>query len=562
MVIVVRQDENFMNPESKSDKQRSYFALFLTDYAHLFLIAAVSGLIHVIPIFLFPEYGYFRDEFYYIACAKRLAFGYVDHPPFAPFLLRLVLLTFGDSLLAIRLLPSFSGALTVFLTGYIARQLDAGKFAQSAAALAMALSPIFLVMQGFFSMNPFESLFWAACVSVIIRLIQQDNPRLWLLVGGLIGLGLLNKHTFVVYAISGMIGLLLTSTRKYLAQKWFWLGVGVAGVILLPNLIWQFQHHFVSLEFYRNATASKNIDVAPLKALFHQMMFMNPVTFPFWLTGIFYYLFSRSGKPYRLFGWAYLVVLATLLFARSSRPDRILAIYPMLFAAGGVMIEQFIQRFRLRRMLQTAILAVLLVLGSSMVPIGVPLLLPSHATEYFKELGVSTQIEKGVKLSLPQWYADRFGWEEMAANVAKVYQSLPEEEKPHTAIIAVNYGEAGAIEFFASQYSVPQVFSPHNNYHLWGAPGEDIRTYIVIGIHLESLSSVFEDVQQAGMHTCTYCRENHLPIYVCRRAKFSMKDVWPEMKMYGAWQRTIYAKSAITTAIKQRRRNRGCASDY
>ena len=525
--------------DMKPHTQRSRVTLFLTDHAHLLIIAAVSGLLHLIPLFLFPEYGYFRDEFYYIACAKRLAFGYVDHPPLAPFLLRLVLLTFGDSLLAIRLLPSLSGALTVFLTGYMARQLGAGKFAQSTAALAMALSPIFLGMHGFFSMNPFESLFWTACVSVIITLIQQDNPRLWLLVGVLIGMGLLNKHTFVVYVISGIIGLVFTPARKYLVQKWFWLGVVVAGLILLPNIIWQFQHHFVSLEFYRNATALKNIDVAPSKALFNQIMFMNPATFPFWLAGILYYLFSRNGKPYRLFGWAYLFLLATLLLARSSRPDRILAVYPMLFAAGGLTIGQFIQRFRIRRILQTAILLVLLVLGSSMVPIGVPLLPPSLATGYFKELGVSTQIEKGVKLSLPQWHADRFGWEKMSANVAKVYQSLPEEEKSQTAIIATNYGEAGAIEFFASQYPVPQVFSPHNNYHLWGSPGKDIRTYIVIGIHLESLSSVFEDVQQAGMHTCTYCRENNLPIYVCRRAKFSIKDLWPEMGVVGPWQRTL-----------------------
>jgi hypothetical protein len=397
----------------------------------------------------------------------------------------------------------------------------------------MAFSPIFLVMHGFFSMNPFETLCWAACVSVIITLIQQENPRLWLLVGVLIGLGLLNKHTFVVYAISGMIGLLLTPARKYLTQKWFWLGVGVAGVILLPNMIWQVQHHLVSLEFYRNATVSKNIDVAPLKALFNQIMFMNPVTFPFWLTGIFYYLFSRNGKPYRLFGWAYLVVLATLLLARSSRPDRILAIYPMLFAAGGLTIGEVVQRFRLRRILQTAILVVLLVLGSSMVPIGVPLLPPSRATGYFQALGVSIQIEQGVKLSLPQWYADRFGWEAMTATVAQVYHRLSEEEQMQTAILATNYGEAGAIEFFASQYAVPQVFSPHNNYHLWGPPGEDIQTYIAIGIPRESLSSVFEEVQQAGMHTCTYCRENNLPIYVCRRAKPSIKDLWPGVKKYG-----------------------------
>ena len=528
-----------MNSNRKPHAQRSQFTLFLIDHAHLLIIAVISGLLHLIPLFFFPEYGYFRDEFYYIACAKNLAWGYVDHPPLAPFLLRLVLLIFGDSLLAIRLLPSLSGAVTVFLTGSIARQLGAGKFAQATAALAMTCSPIFLGMHGFFSMNPFENLLWTACISFIIRLIQQDNPKLWLLIGALIGLGLLNKHTFIMYVISGLIGLVLTPARKYLVQKWFWLGVLVAGLILLPNVIWQFQHDLVSLEFYRNATALKNIDVAPFRAIFNQIMFMNPVTFPFWLAGIVYYLFSRSGKPYRLFGWAYLILLATLLLARTSRPDRILAVYPMLFAAGGLVIGQFVQRFRIRLILQTVLLAVLLVLGSSMVPIGVPLMSPSQATGYFKALGISTQIEKGVKLSLPQWYADRFGWEEMSATVSKVYQSLPEEEKSQTAILATNYGEAGAIEFFAPKYPVPQVFSPHNNYYLWGPPPDDVRTYIAIGIHRDSLLSIFEDVQQAGKHSCTYCRENNLPVYVCRRARISMNDAWFGMSAIGAWRRYI-----------------------
>ncbi|MGA1870158.1 MAG: glycosyltransferase family 39 protein [bacterium] len=521
-----------MNQYSRLPKQQSRISLFLIDHAHLLFIAMVSGVIHLLPLFLFPEYGYFRDEFYYIACAKRLAFGYVDHPPLAPFFLRVVLLTLGDSLLAIRILPSFSGAITVFLTGYIAHQLGAGKFGQSTAAIAMAVSPLFLGIHGFFSMNPFENLFWAACVSVIIRLIQRDNPKLWLVVGALIGIGLLNKHTFVVYAISGIAGLLLTPARRYLTGKWIWLGAGIAGIILLPNIIWQFQHHFVSLEFYQHATAFKNIDVAPLRSLFNQIMFMNPVTFPFWLAGAWYYLFSRGGKPYRLLGWIYLFVLVTLLLARSSRPDRILAVYPMLCAAGGLTIGKFVERFHMRLIFQTAIIAVLFVFGSSMVPIGVPLLPPSLAIRYFQKLGVSTQIEKGVNLSLPQWYADRFGWKKMVANIAEVYQSLPAKEKPYITILAGNYGQAGAIEFFGLQYHLPQVFSLHNNYHLWGPPDESMRTYMAIGISFKDLSSVFEDIKQVRVHTCEYCRENNLTIYVCRCPKRSIKDLWPKLKQY------------------------------
>ena len=507
--------------------------LWVTHHSHLLVLAFITVVMQLLPLYFFPEYGYFRDELYFIACAKRLAFGYVDHPPFATFLLRIMLVTFGDSLLAIRILPALAGAATVFITGRITARLGGGRYAQFIAALAMAISPAFLVMTGYFSMNAFETLIWSSCIYLIIILLQNDTPRLWLPVGALTGIGLLNKHTFIVFVGSMFLGLLLTPARKYVMNKWFWFGGMIAGIFLFPNIIWQIQHDFVSLEFYRNATLLKNIDVAPLRAIFNQILAMNPAIFPLWSVGLCYYLFFRPGKPYRFFGFFYVFLLTIMILSRSSRPDRMLAAYPVLLAAGTVCMEKIKHR-KILRMLQTGVTIFLLIFGIGFLPLGIPILPPALLANYMVKLGVSVQFEKGKTSPLPQWYADRFGWEEMVSSVADVYSQLPDDERPDTIIFGSNYGEAGAIEFFGDKYDLPQVISPQNNYHLWGYGPDTARTYITIGISPDALSSYFKKIEQAGKHTCTYCmnRENNLSIYVCRNLKHDMKNMWAEIKNY------------------------------
>lgn len=491
-------------------------------YFLLHLFASVSG-----------GYGYFRDELYYMVCAERLAFGYVDHPPLAPFLLRLVLMTLGDSIVAIRFLPALAGSGAMIFTGLIARRLGAGKFAQGIAAFAMALAPVFLVLCGFFSMNPFETLLWATTIYVIILLIQQDEPRLWLLVGVLVGLGLLNKHTLIVY-IGGLgLGVLLTPARKYLASKWLWFGVLIAVGLLLPNIIWQILNGFPSLEFYHNATLFKNIATSPIQVILDQVLTMNPVTVPLWITGIWFYLFSQQGKPYRMFGWMYLVVLGLMLVAGSSRPDRLLAVYPLLFAGGAGIIEQMIQRFK-RHVLIKSVVVMWLMLGIGFMPMGLPILPPTTLVEYSKMLGLTIQIEKHQTPKVPQWYADRFGWEELVETVAGAYNSLSPEEQAQTAIFVTNYGEAGAIDFFGEQYDLPNAIASHNNYWLWGSGEHTGDVVIILGGDKAKLEQVFEKVEQAAITQCDYCMpyEDNRPVYVCRGLRIPIQELWLAVKHY------------------------------
>jgi 4-amino-4-deoxy-L-arabinose transferase-like glycosyltransferase len=418
-------------------------------------------LIQVIFNGILGGYGIFRDEFYYLVNAERLAWGYVDHPPLAPLLLSGVRVTLGESTLALRLLPALAGAGTVLLAGLTARRMGGTLAAQAIAALCVVAVPVYGVMFGFYSMNAFELLLWAGAAYVVVALLADDQPRLWLLFGLLAGIGLQNKHTFVVFAMGLALGLLL-HRRSAFGSRWLWLGGLLALVIFLPNLIWQMQHDWPTLEFYAGA-AGKNIASSPVDVLLDQLLAMNPGLLPVWLLGLVWLLRTRTFRP---LAWSYLLPLLLLMAFGSSRPDRLAPAYVPLFAAGAVSIEQLAWR-RAWRWLPVA--AIILALVSAMVvaPLGLPLLPPPATARYAEAFGLGS-FEEGVTVELPQYFADRFGWPELTLTVAQVYRQLPLEEQEKAAIFISNYGEAGAIHFYGRAYGLPEPISGHNNYWLWG----------------------------------------------------------------------------------------------
>ena len=500
--------------------------------ALLISLAAAAFLIEFIPN-LFGGYGYFIDEFYYIACAKRLALGYVDHPPLAPLLLRISTWLLGFSIPAIRLLPAIAGSATMVVTVLIVRRLGGGRFAEMIAGLATLAAPIFQIIFGMFSMNCFEILLWTGCAWIVIVLIQEDRPRLWMVLGLLAGLGFENKHTMILMMAGLLVGILLTHVRIYLFSKWFWIGLGIAALITLPNLIWQALNGWPSIEFYRMATFYKNIPTPPLKGLANQILVANPVTFPLWCGGLYYFLISKQGKSQRIIGWTFLTMLILTLAAKSSRPDRLAGAYPMMFAGGAVYFEAMM---RGNGAVRWALATFILIGGVALAPLGLPILPPETLAKYSAALRVVPQIErgKGKTAPLPQWFADRFGWEEMVAQVADIYERLPAEDKVRTTIFAPSYGHAGAIELFGPAYHLPQVLSGQNTYWLWGKDAEFHGVAIVIGGDLRRLREFYGEVESAGVFTCEYCMRwrDNMPIYVARNPRISMREAWPLMKHF------------------------------
>ena len=499
------------------------------------LLIAFCYFTALISLSLLSQYGYFRDELYYLSCAKRLAFGYVDHPPLAPFLLWLNGLLFGNSLTAIRLLPALAGAATIYLTGLVTRELGGDRFSQTLAAVTMAIVPVFLVIDSFYSMNAFEPLILTACLLLLIKLVRQDNPRYWPWIGLLVGIGLLNKHTFAVYLAVLLAAMLLTPLRKYFVTKLFWLGGLIALAVFAPNLIWQVQNHLISLEFYHNINIYKNIPTPPLPFIMTQVLSYHPLTFPIWLAGLGYFFFSAKGKPYRSFGYLFLFTFLFFLLSGSSRPDRVGPVYPVAFAGGAILIESWFNKLRWPWLKVTAI-AFLIIAGLIIALTVMPVLSPPQLVKYNQALGLGPQeFEAGQRPEIPQLLADRLGWEKMAQDMSQAFQQLTADEKSQAIIFASNYGEAGSLEFYGPKYGLPRVISGHNSYWLWGYGKEAATVIITIGIPKEDLLKAFESVAYSGVtHTYKYAMayENQLPIYICRKPRVPLAEIWGRVKVF------------------------------
>jgi len=502
----------------------------LSDRAVLCFLASLTIFIHFLAN---GGYGYFRDELYYLACGEHLAWGYVDQPPFVALMAFLTRHLLGDSLFALRFFPAICGGLIVLLTGIMARELGGGRYAQALAALAVIVAPVYLAIDNFFSMNCFDQVFWALAGYIVIRILKQGEPKLWLLFGLVAGIGLLNKYSMGFLGLGLVAGLLLTPTRRHLLNKWLWLGGAVAFVIFLPHILWEIRYGFPTLEFIHNATAMKNLPQTPFQFMAGGVIQMHPLTVPVWMAGLVFFFLAKAGKPFRLFGWVFVSIFALFLLTR-AKPYYLSPAYLFLLAGGGVAIEDFVHQ-RHWNWLRPASLVLLLSGGAVLAPYVLPILPVEAYIKYQAFIGLKApREEKGEPGKLPQQYAGMFGWENMVTTVAKVYNSLSPQEKQKCVIGASNYGEAGAIDFFGKRYGLPHAISSHNNYWI-GGPGEKPgEIAIVVGGDPENYHSMYNDVQQAATVICEYATpyESNLPVYLCRRPKVTLQQVWPRLKHF------------------------------
>ncbi len=501
----------------------------------LILAFAFGALAFHLLVNAFGGYGIFRDEFYYIACSHRLAAGYVDQPPLAMFMLAASRAIFGVSQVGLRVLPALSHALTILLGGLIARKLGGRRMAIILGCLGVTLAPMIVGHAGIFQMNAFSYLFWALSAYLLVLIVDRSRPGLWMLLGVVMGLGLLNKIDFLWFGVGLAAALLLTDLRKHLATPWPYAAAGIALLIFSPYIFWNITHDFAHLEFIRNASAQKYGGLSRLDFLSGQAMNLNPVNLLLWVPGLLYLLFSRDGKRYRVLGIIYAAAFAVLLANSHSKAEYLGPSYTMLFAAGGVAIERWASRGR-RRGGAVISLAALSGLSSLLVlPLAVPILPVETFIKYQAAIGMEPSTAEDMELSeLPQFYADMFGWEGLAKDVSAVYQSLPESERAGTVVLTRNYGEAASLEYYASKYALPRVICRHNSYWFWGYPKDSIKTIIVLRGTEEDHRQSCNEVTLAAVHTCRYCMpyENNMPIYICRDLRISLAEIWKAEKHF------------------------------
>ncbi len=335
----------------------------LAGLAAIKLIAQFAGV---------ARYGFFRDELYYMACGQHLAWGYVDQPPLIALVAWFERHAFGNSLVSIRLLPVLTGAVVVFLTGILARELGAKRYGQFLAASAILWAPAYFAFDSFLSMNAFEPFFWLLGAWIVVRIVKGASPKWWLAFGAVAGIGLENKHTMLVFGFALIAGLSLAGQWRLLLSKWVLIGGAIALVLFFPNLLWEARHGWPQIEVVRNAQLYKNIPISPLRFLSDQILFLSPIALPVWAGGLAWLLFAPKGKPFRFLGVAYVIVLAVFIVL-DGKSYYLLPAYPILMAAGGVAIEDLVEVKRWR-WLRTTLPTLLVIAGLVALPFGVPVL--------------------------------------------------------------------------------------------------------------------------------------------------------------------------------------------
>jgi 4-amino-4-deoxy-L-arabinose transferase-like glycosyltransferase len=496
----------------------------------LILLTAAKLLVHLATA---NKYGYFRDELYFLDLGRHLDWGYVDCAPLIGLYAKVALLL-GGSLVVLRSIAAVVGAARVVLTIFMARELGGGRFAQALAGLCILAAPIYLGEDSILTMNGFEPLFWMGCVFCFIRIVRTGNSRLWLWFGALAGLGLENKHSTIFFLVAFAVGLILSPDRSELGRRWIWIGAAIAILIFLPNVLWQVRHGFPTLEDLRNVQrAGKNVVLGPVEFVAQQIELLHPLLLPFWAAGLVSFLFGRLSRL-RTLGIAYVVLLAIMIVLKAKN-YYLAPIYPMLFAGGAVAAEAFLDRRARSRgpVLKAAIAIYVFGAGAVVAPAILPLLPPEELLAYQRRLGAAPpKTEVRHEGPLEQRLGDQLGWPELVAEVARIYDSLPPEERARTGIFASNYGEAGALHLFGPAYGLPSAICAHQNHYFWGPPSPEPENLIWLQWGRQGVEDHCRSVEKVGEHFHPWgMAEENRPIYLCRGLRHTIAEYWtPDFK--------------------------------
>jgi hypothetical protein len=487
-------------------------------------------LLHFI-VNLIGAYGFFRDELYYIACSEHLSWGYVDQPPLSLFLLKVSRLILGDSLVAIRVFPAMAIAITMWMTALIVKEIGGRLMAIFMAVVAVLVSPIHTAMGSYYSMNSIDIMIWAIVVFIVLRIYQNSKPSLWIWLGIVLGLGLLNKISVLFLGTGLVIGLLVTN-RKALTTPWPYIAGIIAGVLFLPFIIWNLQHDLAHLEFIDRASSGKYSGRSAFDFTKDLLLNHNPFAIPIWITGLVAIFLYKPLRQHSVIGWLFLIPFFILVVNRTSKGEYLTPAFVILFSAGAVFLEQKLSRVQ---WVGYSYGVLLIAINFVFIPFVTPILPVESYVNYAKTMNMEPHSNENKELAdLPQFYADMFGWEEKAKDVAAVYNTLSEDDKKKCAVFSDNYGRCGAIDFFGEQYGLPKSIGNHNNYWIWGPKNYTGDLMIILGGDLETQQKYFESSTLVGVSTCKHCMpyENNVNIFLCRGLKMPLPNVWPQLKHY------------------------------
>lgn len=494
-------------------------SIWLGDTALLIYLALVTVIVHML---VGHRYGIHRDELATLDDARHLAWGYVAYPPVTPFFGRLSLILFGPTLPGFRLFAALAQAVALVLTGLMAKEMGGGRGAQLVAAFAGV--PFCLGGGALMQYVSFDYLCWVLAAYFMVRLLVSGDPRWWLAIGASIGFGMLSKYTMGVFAVGIVAGVILTDARKYLRSKWLWYGVTLSILIFLPNLLWQAQNHFISVDFLKHIHA-RDIRQGRTKNFLPEQFEMTLLAFPLCLAGLYSSFLAPAGKRLRAIGWMFVVPLVLFVILK-GRSYYFAAAYPMTYAAGSVWGESWLAS--LNRGWAVTLRAVALLILAVDMAIAAAIALPL-APVHSKWWDVSSKIQGD--------FVEEMGWPELVETVAQIRDSFPPEQRAKIGILAANYGEAGAVNLFGPKYGLPPAISGVNSFWARGYGDPPPDTLIVLGHSASYLARNFASCRLAARPWNRFGVENeetgYPGIYVCSALKKPWPEFWADYRHFG-----------------------------
>jgi len=486
-------------------------------------LLGIAGAVVVLHLLTNGRYGFHRDELQFLSDARHLDWGFVAYPPLTPFLERIGLSLFGLSLVGLRLFSVIAQAAAIVISGLMAHELGGRRLAQVTTALAVALSPIPIFEGTEFQYTSFDFLWWVLIAYLTFRLLQSDNPRWWLAIGAVVGIGLLTKYA-IVFFIAGILGgVVLSRARRYLLSGWFWGGIALALLIFLPNFLWQVRHGFISYTFLQHIHVR---DVGEGRAdgflLGQFLICANLFAAPLWLIGLVAFFRDRR---YRMMAWMYVIPVALFFFGK-GRHYYAAGVYPMLIAMGAVACGRLLYSLPNwgRRTIEAVFFAGLASCGAYFVAGWVPL--------------ASSGPLRDFALNHSEDLREEIGWDDLVRTVAGIRDALPQDQQANLGIVVGNYGEQGAIEMFGPAYHLPPPISLTNSAWLRGYPAQPPTTLIVVGVSREWSGRIFTGCRLAGHNGNREGVKNeeshyHPDIFVCGSPILPWPEFWKKYQSFG-----------------------------
>ena len=499
-------------------------------YWIILLFALAKLVVHLLTA---TNYGFQRDAYLYLAQSQHLDWGFFSTPPLTAFITRLHTLIWGDSLLAVRLLPALIGATSIFLVGWLIKTLKGGSMAQIIGLSAYFLSPAFLRPAALLQPTIFNHLFWLLAAVVVLQMIRKQDPKLILWMIPVLGLGWMAKYSIIFYGFALLAGLIISRQRKLLWSPYLLIALVGGFLLILPNLIWQYQHNWVVFTHMSELQETQLGNVLIRDFLFAQL-FMHLPALPVWLGGLIWLVFNREHRHFRIFVWAFVLTLVLIILLKGKFYYTIAA-YTILVVFGALAWEQWAKRSR--RFVAYLVLFLMLSNGLFVLPFSLPVLKPDRMVEYDRKilrLGMEMMLkwEDGKVHDLPQDYADMVGWDELGDKVWTFYEGLHDSIKANTWVYGEFYGAAGAVRYYRPGPSYPDVYSFNDAFMEWIPRKAEFEHLIYIG-YSDRVPLYFESHRLVGKVEHPHFRERGLPIWFGSFPKEQLIEDWE-----GEWQET------------------------